>query len=373
MRIVKQHLSKAFAIILCVLLFTQCAEVIDLNNETSGGQLIIAGRLTNGTMGNIVNITRALPDEQAPEPISGALVKVIAENGAEEEFLESSPGNYELGQGIVLGQVGGAYFLEVKLDGKTYTSSAQEMMPILAQDELRFELGTQEVVSASGVSRTEEVIKVYANSTLNSLPDEFYIRWAMEEVYNRNGIDLPVNNFPFYEKMRCYITNELSTQEIFLVDGTEIRNVNLNNREMAVRGIDNSFITKHYFNIIQFALNKEAHDYWKNLLSITARQGSIFDSPPAPIPGNIFSSDPLEDVFGFFEASAIDTTRLLVTNNDIPIFFLDPCPIDGADAFRMRRLPFQCISCLFEQEIVEEECVFCNLLPNSTTVRPSYF
>jgi len=369
----KHQVLKMFALFLSAILFTQCAEVIDLNNETSGGQLVIAGRITNGGMGNTVEITRTLPEMQAPELISGALVKVIDENGAEEAYVEISPGQYVLNRDVVQGRVGGVYHLQVQLNDKTYTSSMQQMMPIMAQDDLRFELGTLDKVTAAGVPISEDVIRIFANSTLNSLPDEFYIRWTMEEVYNRDGIDLPVNNFPFYSKMRCYITNELSAQEIFLVDGTEIRNVNLNNREVAVRPIDNSFSTKHYFNIIQIALNKEAHAYWKNLQSLTTRQGSIFDTPPAPVLGNIGSSDPLEEVFGFFEASAIDTTRLLVTNNDIPIFFLDPCQIEGAVARRIRRIPFQCIECLFEEGLVEEECIFCNLLPNSSTIRPSYF
>lgn len=373
MRTVKQYLYKVFALILGALLFTQCAEVIDLNNETSGGQLIIAGRLTNGAMGNIVNITRALPEGQAPEPISGALVKVIAQNGVEEEFLESSRGNYELGAGIVLGEVGGAYFLEVQLDGKTYTSAVQEMMPILARDELRFELDIQDNITGTGTATSTDVVRVFANSNFENLPEDFFIRWTMEEVYTVSGLSLPVRNFPFYRQKICYITNELSAQDIFLVDGSKVRNVSLNNREVAVRPVDYTFITRHYFNIIQFALNKEAHEYWQTLQSLTTRQGSIFDSPPAAVPGNIISSDPNEDVFGFFEASAVDTARLLMTNNDIPLFFPEPCAVSNEDFLRIIRVPRDCVSCLIEERIVEEECIFCDLLPNSSTVRPSYF
>jgi len=350
-----------------------CAEVIDLNTETDGGQLIIYGRITNGGMGNSISITRAQPEGQAPASVSGALVTVTDGNGAEELYRESTPGVYVLARNTVVGQVGGTYQLEVVLDGVTYTSNLQEMMPIIAQDELRYELDIEQDVSSTGTEFSNDVVRIFANSTLNSLPDNFYIRWAMEEVYNRDGVDLPVNNFPFYSKMRCYITNELSTDEIFLVDGAAVRNVNLNNREVAVRRIDNTFIGRHYFNIIQFALNEEAHEYWQNLQSITSRQGSIFDVAPAALRGNIVSSDPSEQVFGFFEASAVDTTRLLMTNNDIPIFFAGPCALTTTEEFRIRRLPTMCISCLFEEGILEEECVFCNLLPNSSTVRPSYF
>ncbi|MBO3698979.1 DUF4249 family protein [Roseivirga sp. E12] len=369
----KTHVLYLLSLVLISMLFTQCAEVIELNNQTSGGQLVIAGRITNGTMGNVVNISRALPEEQAPELISGALVKVIDQDGLEEAYVETAPGQYELCRDVVQGQVGGVYQLEVQVDGKTYTSSLQEMMPILAEDELRFELDIQDNTTGSGTATSTDVVRIFANSTLNSLPEEFYIRWTMEESYTITGMNLPLRTFPRYSPQVCYIINELSAQEIFLVDGTEIRNVNLNNREVAVRPVDRSFSTKHYFNIIQLGLNRESHEYWSKLQSLTVRQGSIFDTPPAAVPGNFQSSDPSEQVFGFFEASSADTTRLLMTNNDIPLFFLDPCQVDQETFLRIIRVPFECISCLIEREIVEAECIYCSLLPNSTLARPSYF
>lgn len=356
-----------------VLLAFSCAEVIELKNDSEGGQLVIFGRITNGGMGNQVDITRTLPEGQDPERVSGAMVKVIDSNGGEEQYAETSPGVYELARNIVQGQVGGTYNLVVELDGKIYTSAVQEMMPILAQDELRFELDIQDDITSSGVAISSDVVRIFANSTLDNVPDEFYIRWAMEESYTVFGMELPRTNFPRYTPAQCYIINELSAQNIFLVDGTEIRNDQLNNREVAVRPIDFSFDTKHYFNIIQFGLNRASHEYWKRLQSITTRQGSIFDVAPAAVVGNFTSSDPTESVFGFFEASSADTTRLLMTNNDIPIFFLDPCQVSREDFLRIVRAPFECISCLIEDKIVEPECIFCSLLPNSTRTRPSYF
>lgn len=356
------------------LVFGSCSEVIDLDSDTVGGQIVIAGRITNGGLGNTINISRTLPEQQAPEPISGAVVRVIdVTSGAEELLNETELGQYELRRDVVQGQVGGKYQLVVALEGKTYTSAMQEMMPILARDELRFELDIQDNITGTGTATSTDVVRVFANSTFENLPEDFFIRWTMEEVYTVSGLSLPVRNFPFYRQRICYVTNELSAQDIFLVDGTKVRNVNLNNREVAVRPVDYTFITRHYFNIIQFALSKEAHEYWQTLQSLTTRQGSIFDSPPAPVPGNIVSSDPSEDVFGFFEASAVDTTRLLLTNNDIPLFFPEPCAVSREDFLRIIRVPRDCVSCLIEEGIVEEECIFCDLLPNSSTLRPSYF
>jgi len=373
MTLLNRYHYRLLVVFMAMLCIASCAEVIDLKTETDGGQLVIFGRITNGGMGNSISITRTLPDGQAPENVSGAVVTVTDGNGAQELYREATPGVYELARNTVVGTVGETYQLEVAIDGKTYTSTLQEMMPILAKDELRYELDIQEDITSTGVAISSDVVRIFAESTFETLPEEFYLRWTMEESYIVLGIELPRSRFPRYTPQTCYIINELSAQDIFLVDGTQIRNAELSNREVAVRPIDFSFDKKHYFNIIQFGLNKEAHEYWQKLQSITTRQGSIFDVAPAAVLGNITSSDPDEDVFGFFEASSADTTRLLMTNNDIPIFFLDPCQVTQEDFLRMLRVPSECFDCLIEERIVEPECIYCTLLTNSTHQRPSYF
>ncbi|MFY0593463.1 DUF4249 family protein [Roseivirga sp.] len=366
-------MKRIVLLLLLVFITFSCAEVIDLKNERTGGQLVIFGRITNGGDGNSVNITRTQEEGLAPLNVSGATVVVIDENGNREQYVESSPGVYDLGRNLVVGEVGGVYRLEVELDGKTYTSSLQEMMPAIANDELDYELDIAEEITPAGVQVSREVIRIIANSTFETLPEEFYLRWKMEEVYTVTGMLLPLQNFPRYSPLQCYVTNELSAQDIFLVDGTEVRNVQLSNREVAARQLDFSFDKKHYFNIIQFGLNKESHQYWERLQTITTRQGSIFDVAPAAVPGNFTSTDPEEEVFGFFEASSADTTRLLITQNDIPVFFLDPCQVNREDFIRILRVPFECVSCIIEEKIVEAECIYCNLIPNSSLRRPSYF
>ncbi|OEK02281.1 hypothetical protein BFP97_12465 [Roseivirga sp. 4D4] len=356
---------------LCAVL--ACSEVIDLKNDNDRKQLVIFGRITDGGMGNLVNITRTLPEGQSPETVSGAVVTIFRENGEQEQLVETTPGNYELCGDRLQGVPGGIYHLQVDFDGKVYTSELQEMMPIISRDELRYELDIEEGISNRGVATSSDVVRVFANTSFDELQEEFYIRWAMEEAYTAVAMDLPRSWFPRYSPMVCYIINELSAQDIFLVDGTEIRNVNLNNREVAVRQIDRSFGVSHYFNIIQFALNKESHEYWSKLKSLTERQGSIFDTPPAAVSGNITSSDPSEDVFGFFEASSVDTSRVLLTNNDIPLFFLDPCQVDRDLFLQIISVPFECAPCLVTEKLVPETCIFCNRFENSTLERPSYY
>jgi hypothetical protein len=361
-------------LVLALSLFA-CSEVINLDVDQGGGDLVIFGRITNGTQGNQVLVARTAEVGAPQEMISGAVVKIIDENGNEATLAEDArnPGVYQLDQQSLQGTVGTAYRLEVEVLGSSYQTALQRMPELLGRDEVEWEYREETDISDAGVAFTRNVINVYNSTTFDELPEEFYVRWNIEEVYTVLAMDLPRSWYPRYSPMQCYINNNLSEQETFLLDGTEIRNQNLGRRLFAKRDIDRSFAVKHYFNVIQSAINKETHEYWSRVNSITTRQGSIFDTPPASVPGNIFSDDPNETVLGYFEVVAVDTARTFLTNNDILVFWDDPCELRGEERVPLFTVPMECINCLIEEKIVEETCIFCNKLTNSSTQRPSYF
>jgi hypothetical protein len=63
----------------------------------------------------------------------------------------------------------------------------------------------------------------------------------------------------------------------------------------------------------QYAISKEAYDYWQSLKSSTELTGSIFDPQPGQITGNVHSlSNPNEPVLGFISASSAQETRIFI-------------------------------------------------------------
>lgn len=362
-------------VMLSLLLLLGCSQVIDLDVEQSGGQIVIFGRITNGTQGNEVFVSRTGDIGQSSEAVSGAIVKVIDGDGLEETLTESQQelGKYLFSGNILEGRVGASYRLEADVAGNQYTTPLQTMQEVIGQDELEWEVLEEKDVSADGVEVSRFVVKVYGSTTFDELPEEFYVRWNIEESYTVFGLLLPIGRFPRYTPQQCYTINDLSQQESVLLDGTRIRTNQLGKQLFATRLVDRSFSVKHYFNLIHFATNREAHEYWSRINQVSARDGSIFDTPPAPVIGNIMSNDPDEEVLGFFEVAAVDTTRIFLTNNDIRVFFNDPCELRGEELIPVFRVPRECIQCLIDERIVEETCIFCNRLPNSTLTRPSYF
>lgn len=374
MKLPRRKYRKGWSIGALLLLFS-CSQVIDLDVDQSGGQLVIFGRITNGTLGNQVVVARTAESGAPQEMISGAMVRIIDENGTEEQLVEDgvNPGVYDLKRQTLQGQVGTAYRLEVQIFGNTYETSFQQMPELLGKDQIEWEHVQEEDISDAGARISRDVVNIYNTTEFDELPEEFYVKWNIEEVYTVLGMELPRSWYPRYSPMQCYVTNNLSEQETFLLDGSEIRTPELGRRLFAKRDVDRSFAVKHYFNVIQSAINKETYEYWSRVNSITTREGSIFDTPPAPVPGNITSSDPEEIVLGFFEVIAVDTARTFMTNNDIPSFWDDPCELKGPDRIPLFSVPIECVTCLIQEKIVEETCIFCNKLVNSSTLRPSYF
>ncbi len=372
MSILNSH--KRIFTLLLVLCFVSCSEVIELKNNSEGGQVVIYGRISNSTQANEVIISRSRGATTAPLPIEGAIVKIIDNAGAEELLVEEAPGRYVLIGDRISGEFGQSYRLEVTVNNKLYTTEFQELMPVIAQDEMRYEIGVERDITSTGTEVSEDVVSIFFDSNLpTELPDEFFIRWEVEEAYSVLTAFLPAFWFPGGSSQRsCIIINKLGADNIFLLDGREIRTSELRNRKLISRRIDRTFSNKHYFNLIQSSVSQENHEYWQDLRTLTITNGSIFDPVVGPLKGNIQSSNPEEDVFGFFEVIGIDTTRLLMTNNDIPVFFEDPCKFIGDKVIPLLTVPFGCVECLIQRKLIDPGCLSCSAIPNNA-VRPSYF
>jgi hypothetical protein len=72
----------------------------------------------------------------------------------------------------------------------------------------------------------------------------------------------------------------------------------------------------------QYALTKEAFNFWTNLKKNTEQLGSIFDALPSQISGNIHCiSNPSEAVIGDISVTNVQTKRIFISNNKLPQSF----------------------------------------------------
>ena len=361
--------------LLFLLLVAGCSEVIDLKVAEAGGQLIIYGNVTNIREGNFVTVFRTGEAGEPPVPVLGANVTLLDESGRRETFVQADSGRYELPGTVIPRVIGGAYSLEVEVNGRQYVSGPQVMPPNYGRDIVSAELGTQKTISSQGATIDERVINVFNETEFGELPEEFYLRWDIEEAYIYLGTFLPVSHFPrSFAQIECYVINDLNEQRIFLHNGKENRATTIPSRLYVARTVDKSFQALHYFNFTRSSMNKEVYEYWNELDAIVNRQGSIFDVPPAAVEGNIRAVGSDEIVLGIFEVVSAEITRHAVTRNSIPDFFpFDECVKRGDARLELFSVPRDCRQCLIDEGIVEAQCLVCGVLPNSTIFRPYYF
>lgn len=82
-------------------------------------------------------------------------------------------------------------------------------------------------------------------------------------------------------------------------------------------------LTEKYSILVkQYALTKEAYQFYEQLKKNTETLGSIFDAQPSELKGNIRNvSNPNEPVLGFISAGSIQEKRIYILKKDLPASF----------------------------------------------------
>lgn len=340
-------------LMVCITLFViSCSEVVDLNSDQGAGQIVIYGRVTDGTAGNEVTIALTSSFNGEQEPISDAEVVLLEDDIPLATYSEREPGVYRLNFENDSARAGRNYGLEVTLsDGTQYRSKPSLMPSLAAIDYPRFDASVVDVqVNQAGITQERNLIQLFVDTEIVTTED-FFLRWNIVETYS------------FQERIRvtpippdpCYVTNDITGNEIQLFNGAELKVESISDQLLVSSEIDSRFAFDYYFSVVQFTMDEDAYDYWSKVNQIANLQGSIFDRVNGVVNGNIFNPNaPEEEVLGYFEVVRSDTTRSRVRADAIDFFVLVPCP------HQLRG-------------VEPPECTFCPLLENSTIVRPYFF
>ncbi|MEL6562002.1 MAG: DUF4249 family protein [Bacteroidota bacterium] len=361
-----------FLLLISVLSIVACEEIIEFNTENKGGDIVIFGRMTDGLEGNRVTVSVTSPFDRPPIPIEFADVILYDEDGNNEVFQELEPGIYEP-QSLTLERTAGkSYYLEVCTpNGNKYRSVIEKMPRSVSRDSAYFNVETIRFNTDESFEVEETIINVLLDADIDrDAGQQVFLRWEVEEVYSLQEVMLPPRKFPLWGWKTCYVINPVDAQKFFLFNGNDFQNNQLKGISLAERPLDETFAANHYFNVIGYSLSFESFDYWNKVSQLTNRVGSIFDAPPATLPSNISNVEDLNEViYGHFEVVTSDTSRILVTKNDIPVVFDGPCVVPP----EIDEIPINCFSCLDSIFALNQECLNCLILKNSSLVRPDYF
>lgn len=269
----------SFLIILPFLFFSSCQDVIDLEVPDGEVLLVVDGWLTDqeGEKEILLSTTANYFDNSKTPIVENALVVLFDENGAIDTLDESVPGRYVTSyQGVV----GKTYHIYIQTDsGEEYESNPELLKYVSAIANLDAEYREETAFEDEGyyVSiDTEEPLgvgdfyrwKQYVNDTL--LNEPFDLLYASDEFVDGN----PIINF------------DVTTKPLSLGDNYRVQ---------------------------QLSISKEAFDFFTQLETQTAFVGSLFDSPPAALQGNLVSVNSTDkNVLGYFGVSAVSEIGMVV-------------------------------------------------------------
>jgi hypothetical protein len=333
-----------------------CLTPISLDTDKVGGSIIISGQVSSLNDRNIVQIGTASQDARLPLPFSGAMVQLFDEIGNNFLYSESTSGTYQMDN--FSGIPGTTYYLRVTLpDGTIYESGAEKMPEDVGTIITSFVVANEEYIDGDGTTSNQNFIKIYNSSNLIELPTKSYLRWSVIETFIISPTDYPdiAGSIP----PPCFISETIDPQKIVLFNKSSTSGTLIQDQYLGRRIIDYSFLEKHYFSSYQTALTAEAFEYWRKVNILTNQVGSIFDTPPAKIKGNIKNiNNDSEEVLGYFQAVNEDFDRIVIFPSmlDVPIEF-QKCDFNGN--FNPLDYPSRCFDCL--------------RVRNSTYERPDWF
>ncbi|MFZ5999848.1 MAG: DUF4249 family protein, partial [Bacteroidota bacterium] len=182
-------------------------------------------------------------------------------------------------------------------------------------------------------------------------------KWSLEEAFLLSPTDFPD---PFGTiPPPCFVVQNPDPQRVTIFDARETTKTTIENLLVCSRILDWSFLERHYFTVYQSSITDEAYEYWRKVNVLANQVGSIFDTPPALIVGNVKNAaNPDEMVLGFFQAANQTYSRFFTTRDDITFpFNPEQCTFDGS--YNSLDYPTRCIDC--------------TSVRNSSYSRPDYF
>ena len=279
---IKQNIMKniIFLLSLLTLFITSCQDVVNLDLPDGDTLLVIDGWITNLEGEKQVKLSATanyFNSNQTPK-ISGATVILYNETGVVDTLQEKEAGIYVTDH---VGKVGSSYHIYIRTaQGEEFESQPELLKPISSIDSIYYEFKEETAFQDEGY-----YVKI---DTWEPAGAGDHYRWKqyVNNEYQNTPFDIIIASDQF-------------------VDGNPIIGIEVNFEPLEVGDT---------FRVEQLSISKSAYDFFLKLQQQTAFVGSLFDTPPAALRGNIIRLDKSAgpDALGYFGASAVATAEITI-------------------------------------------------------------
>ncbi|HMH33740.1 MAG TPA: DUF4249 domain-containing protein [Puia sp.] len=258
--------------------------------------------------------TRDLNDSIKNLPESGAQVSLI-NSFSNYIFSETVGGEYRVDLSTL--DPTQAYKLFIRTsDGREYMSDS--IFPKQAPP-----------IDSLGWRLAQEGVTIYLNTHDDSKNSRYY-RWEYTETWEHLAKNYSllkyvnhnlVSRNPDEQIFTCWKTN--SSSNILLGSSVKLQEDLIYQQPLQFIVQGEERLANHYSIIVhEYALSKEAYEYWENLKKNTELRGSLFDPQPSQVNGNMHSTtDPAEPVLGFVSAGSASSKRIFINSVDLAYWY----------------------------------------------------
>ncbi len=288
-----------FFLIITIVCFG-CVKQVKLDYRTPEKTLVVEGLLlTDSTPCKVSLSYSGLFNEnggQLKNPITDARVILFDNMNDSLQLTGDNAGNYTDVNNEFRASTGHSYFIKIYLlDGSVYASIPEKIAPATQN----FELDTIGVNDAPGLP---ELYGADVKINIQDPADQTnYYRWTTIDYLPRKATGIPCGFGPPCNQY-CYQLFNDSTVRVLSdknVNGSLIK-------DESVLISPYYYYGKHFIEIKQLSLTREAYQFWQLYQQQTTRTGTIEDPLPSALNGNIYNiNDTTQLALGYFEASDV--------------------------------------------------------------------
>ena len=336
----KKRLFPALLIYLQLFCLYSCVETYDVTYSLDANLLTVEGFVSDQNGATVsISISRNVERNYYSQPLKGCVAEIRSGDGSVVALQEVSEGMYAT-PATFQGKVGQTYQLHFRTpDGKTYESSKEQLGTVPAIKKIYQQFDPKGVLDKTGKIVVGSTVDVYLDFDDPKDTKNYYLwRWKRYEEQNvcitcdggtlnfSGGTCVKINsrNPPTYD-YQCanpcwdvFYNNEVNLLADDFTNG---------------KSVEGRLIAKVPFHsykgalleIEQVGLTKDAYLYYKLLRDQSQTTGTLTDTPPSPIIGNIQNiNDPNDKVIGYFGAASTRVVKYWVERNNYKDHILIP-------------------------------------------------
>lgn len=318
-----------------IVTFFACVEPFEINYGSQNEILFIEADINDLDAEQFVRIQKNTPSEKNIDYLNVETAKVqVTENDTKVyDCAYSEGGKYKLPEGF-LGKIGASYKLRFELDGKSYQSSTETISSVAPIESI------YSVLNKNGIDYKGKKVdghEIYIDTKDINTDKQFYLwQWRLFEKqgYCRSceGGRFNVNPLPLG---RCvedanlmrrgttydYLCNK-DCWDIFYNQEVNVMSDKYSNGQ----SIKGRLVAKVPFfqfrnaliEVQQYSISQSAFEYFNILINQTQRNGSLADTPPAGLVGNVKNiEDSTEPIGGFFMVSSKTTKTFIIDRTEL--------------------------------------------------------